>query len=123
MALEHYQHKIREFVRESVHKNERKELSSVLEMLWYIYRSYNPVEVDCTSEESGELELVTKPLAQKRKRRLRRLICEMMVTQVHTAFISGIQTGAQLMMELNVLDEAREDALNVTKTISSVQKY
>ena len=73
---------------------------TILEMLWYVYSVYFPLDSKNIVKKMEELEDVMNRLPQKKKRRLIAKVEELCMEHERAAFASGIQAGVQLMMEL-----------------------
>ena len=99
------QHNLNSFIMESFEKNGNGNIDSVLELLWYRYRKDYPIDNEELRVKTQELEPFIKPLSERRKLHLRYRIYELRAEHEREAFISGVQAGVQLILELQNWEE------------------
>ena len=89
-----------EAIRDNPMQFEAKSFHTMLEFLWYFYTQYFPISDDSIRSSFDELEYILKTLSHKRKRKLLHHIHHLCCEYERTAFIHGLQAGAQLMLEI-----------------------
>ena len=72
---------------------------TILELVWYFHSMYYPINSEGITKKMEELEDITKQLSRKKKHHLVAEVVELCLEHERAAFVSGLQVGAQLMME------------------------
>ena len=78
----------------------RKPDSGVLEGLWDLYAAEKKMDNDRVSQYFQEAEAVLSNLSKRRLNNLFRIMIDLYRESAHTAFLDGVQTGAQLVLEI-----------------------
>ena len=73
---------------------------TTLELLWYLYTQHHPVSDDSVQAQFDELSEILQPLSQRRKRRVLFRVQQLCHEHERISFTFGLQTGAQLMLEI-----------------------
>lgn len=91
---------LKKYMEESLRNYDKENERSLWEFFGSYYRMYNPILTDELRERFQPAELILNSLSRKRERRLFYITREVCEGYACAAFIDGIRTGAQLIMEL-----------------------
>lgn len=76
------------------------DIHTLLQLLWYSYTEYNPIENDRTDALFSSMRPVFDMLPLRAEDHLVYKICELMNEYGQSAFLTGIQIGVRLCKEL-----------------------
>lgn len=103
---------MKELVEMSTANEKDTESRPLLEILWYHHTIRHPVSSEAIDSGFAEMEPLLKPLSQKRKCRMYRLITELCVEHERAAFMEGIRVGGRLMMEIKEEDSDAQQKMS-----------
>ncbi len=95
-----YIQEIKAFLKISSNIWDSSQFDSLIEMLWYYYTLYYPVNSDAMDEASQSLEPIFRTLSNKRQRKIKNTMIGMCAKQEQAAFMEGVRVGAMLILEI-----------------------
>ncbi|MGN0976988.1 MAG: hypothetical protein ACI4PH_02945 [Faecousia sp.] len=95
-----YIQEIKSYLKISSNMLDRSQFDSLIELLWYYYTLYYPVNCEAMDEAFQSLEPIFRTLSYKRQRKIKNAMTGMCAKQERTAFMEGIRVGAMLILEI-----------------------
>ena len=80
--------------------HEEDTFHSLLEMLWYYYTTFYPINNDIFEDRIHALTPVLESLSKKRQRKLVNAVVRLCSEQEKAAFLAGLRVGVMLILEI-----------------------
>ena len=95
-----YIQKIKSYLKISSNIQDYCQFDSLIEMLWYYYTLFYPINSEAIDEAFQSLEPIFKTLSYKRQRKIKNAMTGMCAKQERAAFMEGFRVGAMLILEI-----------------------